>query len=383
MNEQDKNGDELSMDEARKRLALALLAMYDIEGAEALARQDNVPFDRELALKQIEAMLGKEEADATRFRWSPEAEEESYQRSRKGIEIGMRLAAMDRMLAKFTKIWKWSAEQLAEMLSPMGGGAWAATPALAGRSANLADNAGEAPLVTPVIDSENEKLFITLHFAQGVPTIPRSKDSIHLYIDGTPIENFSVAVIEGQGETSLDLEGPLDVTYAERHSRMGCEVHCNPHDLNEMAVVLTTGVEESGNVSEQAEPHPLNVTPLRHEARTPYRIITSHEPRRLAASTEVESVDDAAPVPQYELEVGEHTYVFLEDEDCVMYLRGHLDEEVTHITFGPEAFALDPVGGHAELYVIRGLGLGDLDEYLDRMTEESAGWAIRFIRMTS
>ncbi len=383
MNEQDKNGSELNMDEVNKRLALALLARYDIEGAEAVARQNNLPFDRELALKQIEVMLGKEEADAARYRWSPQAEEKSYGHFTKGIEIGMRLAAMDRMLARFTKIWKWSAEQLAEILSPVGGEGWAATPVLARRSADLADNASEAPLVTPVIDAENEKLFITLHFAHGVPTIPRLKDSIHLYIDGTPIENFSVAVIEGRGETSLDLEVPLDATYAERHSRMGCEVHCNPDDLNEMAVVLTTGVEESGNMPEEAKPRPLNVTPLRPEARTPYRIITSHEPLRLAAATEIEGVDNAGPVPQYELEVGEQTYVFLEDEDCVMYLRGHLDEEVTHITFGPEAFALDPVGGHAELYVIRGLGLGDLDEYLDRMTEEPAGWAIQFVRMTS
>lgn len=89
MNKRDNNGsNKLKGDEAKKRLALALLARYDIEGAEALAKRDNVPFDRELALQQIEAMLGKEEADAARYRWSPEAEEESFRRSRRAAESG-------------------------------------------------------------------------------------------------------------------------------------------------------------------------------------------------------------------------------------------------------------------------------------------------------
>jgi len=171
MNEQDKNGRKLSADEAKKRLALALLARYELEGAEAIAKRDDLTFNRELTLKQIEAMLGKEEADAARIRWSPEAEEESYRRARMGMEIGARLAAMDRALARFTNIWKWSAEQLAEMLRPTDGGAWAATPALTRRTADQADIAGESSPITPVVDYKDGRLFITLRFPEGVPNL--------------------------------------------------------------------------------------------------------------------------------------------------------------------------------------------------------------------
>lgn len=87
---------EVSIDEAIRRLALALLAMWDMEGAEAIAKREGLPFDRELAFRQVEAMLGKKEADAMRYRWSPEAEEISYQHFKKGIAEGMRLAAEDR-----------------------------------------------------------------------------------------------------------------------------------------------------------------------------------------------------------------------------------------------------------------------------------------------
>jgi len=293
MNEQDKNGRKLSADEAKKRLALALLARYELEGAEAIAKRDDLTFNRELTLKQIEAMLGKEEADAARIRWSPEAEEESYRRARMGMEIGARLAAMDRALARFTNIWKWSAEQLAEMLRPTDGGAWAATPALTRRTADQADIAGESSPITPVVDYKDGRLFITLRFPEGVPNIPRSKGSIELYIDGTRVENFSVEPIEERGKKELDLKVPVDATYAERHGRMGCEVHCNPDKLSEFAVVLATSVEESGNVLDEAE--------LRPEAITPYRINASHEPRRHAAATETDAIDNVGPAPKDEL----------------------------------------------------------------------------------
>ncbi len=134
MSEKNQVESEPSDDDARMKLSLALMAVDDIGGAELLAAEKNVPFDRNVCFSQIVELFGSDAAAGAQARWSKydQEMEASYQRCRMGLERGLHLAAMDRTLERFTQAWRWSADQLKSLLDPFDA-AGSNTPALIGQ----------------------------------------------------------------------------------------------------------------------------------------------------------------------------------------------------------------------------------------------------------
>ena len=187
----------------KELVALSLFAVkFGQQEAKKLAAEKGLSFDRELALRHVEALLGKEEAAAQRYLWD-EARMAALDRRLDAQRD--RLAAQLRLkhrISSFLHTVKRSAEDIRNGLNP---GNWQTNYALRGGSEGGAggDAGSTSVRIEPRLDHSGSALYIELELTTKSARLPEKQEQILLFIDGEQMTDF---IFARNDDASIDLK---------------------------------------------------------------------------------------------------------------------------------------------------------------------------------
>lgn len=218
----------------KELMALSLFAVkFGQHEAKKLATEKGLTFDRELALRHVEVLLGKEEAAAQRYLW------DDARMAALDARLNMqrdRLAAQLRLkhrISSFLHTVKRSAEDMRDALNPAG---WQTNYALRGAGEGRANDSATATDVhiEPRLNRIGNALYIDLKLASKNARLPDKQGQILLFVDGESITDF---VFARNDDASIDLKVTLSEERAVELAGQPITLRYDAR-LNEIAVIV-------------------------------------------------------------------------------------------------------------------------------------------------
>lgn len=220
-------------DKFLKTYALAVYAAsHGIEAAEEYAQKEGMVFDKEVALRHLEAFLGEEIAAGQRALWD-EKRSANLKRRIDGIikKESAKLRTKHRIghIANFAGVIKRTAQDIWDTAVD---GVTQPQPNLAFRTANKGES---LPNIAPSLDLEGYTLHIGLRLhLQAEAVMPNDKEAIVLFIDGEHISDFT---FNRANDHVIELAVPVDDTYTVHAKEQEITLRLNP-DIQEIAVII-------------------------------------------------------------------------------------------------------------------------------------------------
>jgi len=235
----------------KELVALSLFAVkFGQREAKKLAAEKGLVFDRERALRHVEDLLGKVEAELQRTLWD-EARRAAFDRRLDAQRE--RLAAQLRLkhrVSSFLITVTRSAKDMLDGLSPVH---WQTNYALRGapEEAAAANKSGDAVVVEPRLDHDGDALYIELKLATKSARLPEKQAQILLFIDGEPITDF---VFARNDDTSIDLKVTVGEARAAEFADQPITLRYD-EVLNEIAVIVGEDFTDVSHASDASAPN--------------------------------------------------------------------------------------------------------------------------------